>query len=154
MRIAIALCLTVAACGNPPDAKRPTGGSGSAIATNNPTGKPTVGGGPGVLKDVGCPAFSCAYHPGVNQYFTCLNGGAGTCFHFGGACMPDAACMYDSVSKSYKACAKGAEGLCQTWGTACAPTSRCMLDPTDNLHRHCDDLAGGTCRKFGALCAP
>lgn len=154
MRIAIAVCVVVAACGNPPDVKRPTDGSGSAVAKTG-SGTPAIGGtGPVVLKDVGCPAFSCAIHPGLNQYFTCLNGGAGTCFHFGGPCMPEAACMYDVASKSYKVCAKGAEGLCQTWGGACAPASKCMLDPADNLHRHCDDLAGGTCKKFGALCAP
>jgi hypothetical protein len=152
-RIVIAVCLLAAGCGNPPDVKKPTGGSGSA-ATNT-SGNPTnSGGGPAVLKDVGCPAFSCAYHPGTAQYFTCLNGGAGTCFHFGGACMPEGNCMYDAPSKSYKTCTKGAEGLCQAWGAACVPASKCMLDATDNLHRHCDDVSGGSCKKFGALCAP
>jgi len=149
VRIVIALVLA-AACGNPPEVKKPAGtSSGSATKTG-----PTTTGGPVVLKDVGCPTFTCAYHPGVGQYFTCLNGGAGTCFHFGAACTPDAGCMYDASSRSYKTCSNGNEGLCQAWGAACVPASRCMLDPTDNLHRHCDDPAAGSCKKFGALCAP
>jgi len=151
----IGVFLLAAACGNPPEVKKPTGtGSGSGTGTTGGSGGPTTGGGPTVLRDVGCPTFTCAYHAGVNQYFTCLSGGAGACFHFGAACVPDASCMYDATSRSYKTCTKGAEGTCQAWGAACAPASKCMFDATDNLHRHCDDLAGGTCKKFGALCAP
>jgi len=157
VRIATIALVLVAACGNPP-VKHPTGnGSGSGDPKTGGTGPAVKPGGtptPIVLKDVGCPTFTCAYHPGVNQYFTCLSGGAGTCFHFGHACMPENSCMYDASSKSYKQCSKGAEGLCQTWGAACAPASKCMLDPKDGLHRQCDDVSGGTCKRFGALCSP
>ena len=151
MRIAIT-CLLAAACGNPPDVRKPANGPASGSGTTVGAGNGITG--PVVLKEVGCPTFTCAYHAGVNQYFTCLSGGAGTCFHYGAACMPDANCMYDATSRSYKTCTKGAEGSCQGWGSACAPASKCMLDPTDNLHRQCSDVAGGTCKKFGASCAP
>jgi hypothetical protein len=151
----LAVVLVLAACGNPPDVKKPTGGgSGSSGQVGTSGGGPTKPTAGGTIKDVGCPSFSCAYHAGVGQYFTCLSGGAGACFHFGGACMPDNNCMYDSASKTYKTCSKGAEGLCQTWGAACAPANKCMIDPTDGLSRTCDDPATGSCKRFGALCAP
>ena len=106
------------------------------------------------LKDVGCPAPTCAYHVGGAAYFTCLAGGAGMCFHFGGPCAPADGCMYDGADHKYKQCAKPVEGTCAQFGAACAPATRCMLDPADGLHHHCDAPSGGACASYGALCAP
>jgi hypothetical protein len=171
--VAFVFLAFVVACGNPP--KKPVvpmAGSGTPAATNGgtppagitgggaiaPAPKPGGGGStvpaPVTLKTVGCPVPSCVMHPAHGTYFTCMNGGAGTCFHFGGPCIPDKACMYDAASNSYKTCTKPGEGTCQAWGAACAPANRCMFQVADNLHHTCDDLSGGTCKKFGALCAP
>jgi hypothetical protein len=75
---------------------RTTGGTGSGSAQ-------PVGGGPaGSAPDVGCLTPTCAYHAGANGYFTCLAGGAGTCFHFGAPCTPKDSCMYDAGDRTYK----------------------------------------------------
>jgi hypothetical protein len=129
-------------------------GSGTVVHAGSGAGSakaaPTVA----VLPDVGCLVTSCAFHAGTGQYFTCLAGGAGVCFHFGAACTPADGCMYDPSDRSYKACAKGVEGTCAQWGAACAPKSACMFSATDGLYHHCDDIAGGACKRYGALCAP
>ncbi|HEU0032462.1 MAG TPA: hypothetical protein VFQ53_17640 [Kofleriaceae bacterium] len=156
---AVVAIVFATACGTPPEVKRPddTGANGGA-RVGNTTGNPAKPGGTGggvvALKDIGCPSPSCAFHPNAGAYFTCLSGGAGTCFHFGPACTPDGACMYDPKARSYKQCTKPVEGQCFAWAGACAPASKCMIDPTDNLYKTCDDVSGGTCRKFAALCAP
>jgi hypothetical protein len=163
-------------CGTPPDPKRPAGAgsadTGSAGTTakggtakggtaKGGTAKGGTGGGSAAggqpdptPKDVACLVPTCVYHAGTNAYFSCLASGAGTCFHFGPACTPNAACMYDASSRGYKLCAKASEGACAAWGAACAPTSKCMFNPTDSLHHTCEDVSGGTCKRYGALCAP
>jgi hypothetical protein len=154
----IVLVIALIACGPKPDPK--TGGSGAGGAGGNGSGagsgsaKQTGGGPVGSVPDVGCLKPSCAYHAGANGYFTCLSGGSGACFHFGGPCMPKDSCMYDVADRTYKQCARGVEGMCQQWGAACAPASACMFSPADGLHHKCDELAGGSCKKSGALCAP
>jgi len=153
------LAVVAAACSPPPVAKRPNAaGDPGAIALPADHGKaPTPGPAkpaPIVLKDIGCLQPTCAYHAGTNAYFTCLSGGAGTCFHFGAACTPAGSCMYDATSRGYKQCTKVVEGTCQAWAAACAPATKCMFDPASGLHHTCDDLSGGTCKRFGALCAP
>jgi hypothetical protein len=168
----LAALLALCACGGNPPKKPvvPAGGSNEgAVAPGEkkanpaiapaPAGKP--GGGahtpaPVVLRTIGCPVPTCVLHPNHGTYFTCLNGGAGTCFHFGGPCVPDGGCMYDASSSSYKTCSKPGEGTCLAFGAACAPANKCMFSSADNLYHHCDDVdAGrGTCKKFGALCTP
>ena len=129
--------------GNPPRGAAPAnnGASDPALASIS-------------VPAIGCLAPTCAFHAGAGAYFTCLAGGAGTCFHFGAACAPADACMYDPGDRQYKTCAKPSEGVCTQWGAACAPVSKCMFDPADGLHHQCDDVAGGACKRFGALCAP
>jgi hypothetical protein len=150
------LVIALVACGHP-DVKHATppggatthtttAGSGSARGSAAPT--------PVAVADIGCLTPSCAFHPGAAAYFTCLAGGAGACFHFGGPCTPADSCMYDPAAKTYKSCARPVEGQCQQWGAACAPANGCMFDPQDGLHHHCDQVTGGTCARYGALCAP
>jgi hypothetical protein len=145
------LVIALAACGPKPDPK--TGGTAKQGGAGSGSGKPTAG--PvGSVPDVGCLQPSCAFHAGANGYFTCLAGGAGACFHFGGPCTPKDSCMFDAADRTYKQCARGVEGTCQQWGAACAPANACMFSPTDSLYHRCDDVAGGSCKKYGALCAP
>jgi hypothetical protein len=149
------LGVILVACGHPAEPVRPT------VVTASPT-KVTPVAKPGavtpppavVLKDVGCPAPTCVYHPGGAAYFTCLAGGAGMCFHFGGPCAPADNCMYDAADRTYKQCAKPVEGTCAQFGAACAPATKCMFDPADGLHHRCDAASGGKCGNYGALCAP
>ena len=150
----LALLIALAACG-PKATDVKTGGRTSAspkVGAGSGSARPT--GAVGSVPDVGCLTPSCAYHAGANGYFTCLAGGAGACFHFGGPCMPKDSCMYDATDRTYKQCARGVEGTCQQWGAACAPANACMFSPTDGLHHKCDEIAGGGCKKYGALCAP
>lgn len=146
--------LLLAACGHPADVKQPTGGgphtrivSTSGTHTGSAAPLPAVA-------DVGCLQPTCAFHAGAAAYFTCLAGGAGACFHFGGPCAPADGCMYDPADRTYKTCSKPVEGQCSQWGAACAPASACMFDPADGLAHHCDQVTGGTCAHYGALCAP
>jgi hypothetical protein len=151
LRICVILLVAAACGGHTPEAKpvtpRPVAaGSGSGSST------PAVVSAP--LPDVGCLTPSCVFHPATASYFTCLSGGAGACFHFGGPCEPTGGCMYDPNDHVYKLCTRPIEGTCQQWGAACGPKSECMFDPADALHHHCDELASGVCKKYGALCAP
>lgn len=151
------LLIALAACGpKSTDVKTGGGGAGGAHITGTSAGstKPPGTGPLGPAPDVGCLTPTCAYHAGANGYFTCLSGGAGACFHFGGPCTPGDSCMFDAADRTYKQCARVLEGVCQQWGAACAPSSRCMFSPADNLHHACDEIAGGTCKRYGALCAP
>jgi hypothetical protein len=124
------------------------------------TAQPAHGGSPAAAPliatapDIGCAQTSCAFHAGAATYLTCLSGGAGACFHFGGPCTPADACMFDPSDRAYKHCARAVEGTCAQWAGACAPASACMFDPDDGLHHHCDDVAAGGCHRYGALCAP
>jgi hypothetical protein len=156
----LAAVFSVAACGQPPE-PRHTGqvtGTNAGSATRpttpvTPVKRPATS--PDVAaRDVPCPAPTCAYHAATASYFTCLSGGAGTCFHFGARCTPADACMYDSTDRTYKKCTNAVEGTCRTWAAACEPPTKCMFDPADGLHHHCDDAGGGTCKHWGALCAP
>jgi hypothetical protein len=154
------LCLIVlalAACG-PKSTDVKSGGSGAGgtklVGAGTGSAKASAGGPVGSVPDVGCLQPSCAFHAGANSYFTCLAGGAGACFHFGGPCTPKDSCMYDATDRTYKQCAKAVEGACHQWGAACAPANKCMFSPTDGLHHTCDAVAGGSCTKYGALCAP
>jgi hypothetical protein len=114
-----------------------------------------------VLPSIGCPSPTCAFHAGASAYFTCLAGGAGTCFHFGAPCAPPDSCMYDPSDRVYKRCARTSEGTCTQWspaagaaGATCGPATKCMFNPSDGLHHQCDEIAGGGCKRYGALCAP
>ncbi|HEY1555705.1 MAG TPA: hypothetical protein VGF94_12795 [Kofleriaceae bacterium] len=157
LRIA-ALVLVVTACGPAtegpvarPLPPKPVAHAGSAAAGSGAGSAAQPG--PVAAPELGCPAPSCAYHAGAAGYFTCLSGGAGACFHFGGPCAPADGCMFDG--HAYRPCTRAVEGTCAQWGAgACAPRSGCMFDPADGLHHHCDDVAGGTCNRYGALCAP
>lgn len=149
--------IALVACGHP-DVKHATPPGGPNGASH-----PTAGSGAGhgsaalapiAVTDVGCLTPTCAYHAGAAAYFTCLAGGAGACFHFGGPCTPKDSCMYDPSDRTYKTCARPVEGQCQQWGGACAPATGCMFDPQDGLHHHCEQVTGGTCARYGALCAP
>ncbi len=153
----LALLIALAACGpKPTDVKSGgSGGGGHVAGAGSGSAKPAVG--PvGTVPDVGCLQPSCAYHAGANAYFTCLAGGAGACFHFGGPCTPKDSCMYDATDRTYKQCTRAVEGSCQQWGAACAPANACMFSPTDRLHHTCDevDASHGSCKRYGALCAP
>src|SRR5205085_2900909 len=84
------------ACGGKSPEVKPKGGRTTVHA------KPGSGSGSGsaavaiaVAPDIGCLQTSCAFHAGASAYFTCLAGGAGACFHFGGPCAPADHCMYD-----------------------------------------------------------
>jgi hypothetical protein len=125
-----------------------TGSGGQTTQGNGPTGTGSggnvVGVTPAVVPDVGCLVTSCAYHAGAGAYFTCLAGGAGTCFHFGGPCTPPDKCMYDAKDRSYKQCGNAVEGVCQQWGAPCTPANGCMYSAADGMHHD----------KSGALCAP
>lgn len=140
------LVVAVACSGGSKEVKRSGSGTGSGSARVAGTGSGSAhpAGTPAVIPDVGCLVTSCAYHAGANAYLTCLSGGAGVCFHFGGPCNPPDSCMFDAASKAYKQCASPVEGSCQQWGAACTPAKGCMYTPTDGLHRD----------KSGALCAP
>ena len=148
------------ACGgSSPEVKQPAGtGSGSATTVvSNKKPPPGVGSGSAAVQsapDVGCLTATCAYHQGTATYFTCLAGGAGVCFHFGGACTPSESCMVDAADRTYKKCANPIEGTCAQWGAACAPANACMFSFDDGLYHHCDEVAGGSCKRYGALCAP
>jgi hypothetical protein len=150
VRTAVIL-LALAACGGHPTAPRsqpaktpPHVGSASGSATAPDP----------VLADIGCLQTSCAFHAGAGAYFTCLAGGAGACFHFGGPCAPPDGCMYDPSDRTYKTCTKAVEGTCAAWGATCAPKATCVFDPKDGLYHRCDDPAAGACKKYGELCAP
>ena len=154
------LVLILVACGHPPEAKHVVAGTPSTPPAGAPVAKgaPKAGGGSAApvvaLKDVGCPAPTCVFHTGGAAYFTCLAGGSGMCFHFGGPCSPADRCMYDPGDRAYKQCATPVEGTCAKYGAPCAPASKCMFDPADGLHHRCDAPAGGSCASYGALCAP
>lgn len=149
--------IALVACGHP-DVRHttPVGGPTHPTARGSAAGSGSGAPATVAVADVGCLQPSCAFHAGAAAYFTCLAGGAGACFHFGGPCTPPDACMYDPAARAYKACARPVEGRCQQWGAACAPAGGCMFDPKDGLHHHCDqvDPAHGTCAAYGALCAP
>ena len=136
--------------------KRATGGGGQThpVATESGATAGSAATAPVPVADVGCPTPTCVFHAGAAAYFTCLAGGAGACFHFGGPCTPADSCMYDPAARTYKQCSKPVEGQCTQWGAACAPASACMFDPADGLHHHCDQATGGACARYGALCAP
>jgi hypothetical protein len=154
-RHVLPLYIALAACGpKTTDVKTGGGAGGTKVGAGSGSAKPSGPTPIGTLPDVGCLKPSCAYHAGGNAYFTCLAGGAGVCFHFGGPCTPKDNCMYDAGDRTYKQCARAVEGTCQQWGTACAPQGACMFSPTDGLHHTCDDVAGGGCKRYGALCAP
>ena len=156
IRVLFVLALALTACGPKPAAIKQGGGagqSGGSAAGGSPQ-TPSGSGPVGKIPDVGCLAPTCAYHAGATGYFTCMAGGAGTCFHFGAPCTPKDNCMYDASDRTYKQCARAVEGMCQQWGAACAPASACMFSASDGLHHKCDDVAGGSCKKYGALCAP
>lgn len=155
--VAVAVVLVIAACGPKPTAVNPGGsgaGKGTTAGTGGNSAKPAGTGPVAVAPEVGCFTPSCAYHAGANAYFTCLSGGAGACFHFGGPCTPKDSCMYDARDRTYKQCTRAVEGTCAQWGGACAPASACMFSPADGLHHTCEEIAGGSCKKYGALCAP
>src|SRR5262245_23513706 len=108
VRLVVSLAAFLAACGGSSSKKGIVPMQGSAAAgapmTAPPAIAPAPAGKPGgasatpapvVLRTIGCPVPTCVLHPNHGTYFTCLNGGAGTCFHFGGPCVPDGACMYD-----------------------------------------------------------
>jgi hypothetical protein len=155
------LVLALVACGGKSPEVKGGGGGAGGTTTHAKTGSGS-GAGSGsaaapVVADapnIGCLQTSCAYHPGAAAYFTCLAGGAGACFHFGGPCAPADACMYDAADHSYKQCSSPVEGQCTKWAAACTPKSACMFDPQDGLHHHCDEVGSGTCKRYGALCAP
>jgi len=153
--VVLALILLVG-CGTPArkGPEGPTGrgsGSGAQAGSGASSGSGST---PIAVRDVGCPAPSCAYHAGTATYFTCTSSGSGACVHFGPPCRPADACMYDATSRTYKQCATSSEGTCAQWGQACSPASKCMFDPKDGYHRQCDEVSAGTCKRFGALCAP
>jgi len=125
---------------------------GASHAAKHPTSATSTTLAP--LPDVGCPMPTCVYHVGGGAYFTCLAGGAGACFHFGGPCTPADSCMYDPTDHHYKTCATASEGVCAKWAASCTPAHACMFDPVDGLQHHCDSVSDGTCQRFGALCAP
>ena len=156
------IVLALAACG-PTAAGVKTGGAAPRPVAHAPIGPQPTPATPGTpaapattaaAPDIGCATTTCVFHAGAAAYFTCLSGGAGACFHFGGPCTPADGCMYDPADHTYKQCARAVEGQCAQWASACTPKSACMFDPGDGLHHHCDDAGGGTCRKYGALCAP
>lgn len=160
--LSLGVTVSLVSCGHPPTGVNSAGsgagsgrGSGSATAAGSGSAA-AFGAGSGVaaIPDVGRLEPTCVYHAGTAEYFSCLAGGAGVCFHFGRPCSPSDGCMYDAADRTYKQCSQIVEGQCQAWGAACAPASRCMFSPADGLHHTCDDVAGGTCRKYGALCAP
>jgi hypothetical protein len=156
------IAVVLAACGHPPDPRHGggAGGAGSATAGGSNVkpqpGHASTNPDPNLPEahEVPCPTPTCAFHAGGGAYSTCLAGGAGTCFHFGGHCTPPDSCMFDPNDRTYKSCKLAVEGTCQTWAAACEPQSKCMFDPGDGLHHHCDDASGGTCKRWGALCAP
>ena len=159
--LTLGMTASLVSCG-PPTTGVKTGGTGGGTATGSAkaagsgsaAGMATGSGGIATIPDVGCLAPGCVYHAGTGAYFTCLAGGAGACFHFGGPCAPSDGCMYDAADRSYKQCTHAVEGKCDAWGAACAPASRCMFSPSDGLHHTCDEVAGGGCRTYGALCSP
>jgi hypothetical protein len=155
----VTIAALVVGCGHPADPKhagsppaRPTKISGTGQPAPSGSG---AGGDPvSVVPDIGCPAPTCVFHAGAGAYFTCLAGGAGTCFHFGATCAPADLCMYDPAGRSYKQCARAGEGVCMKWGAACVPPGKCMFTPADGLHHRCEEVADGGCKRYGALCAP
>jgi hypothetical protein len=147
-----ALCV---ACGSHPPEPLHNAANGSASAHSAPTAGSGSSAAVAIVPEVGCPNPTCVFHAGAAAYFTCLSGGAGICFHFGGPCAPADGCMFDPQQRTYRSCAKVVEGTCAQWNAnTCAPASACMFDPDDGLHHHCDNIADGTCRKYGVLCAP
>ncbi len=157
------LVLVIACGGGSQEVKQTGGGKDHAVAAGSGSAAPKLPGRPGKgsaaapvgdAPDIGCLTTSCVFHAGAAAYFTCLAGGAGACFHFGGPCTPADACMYDPGDRTYKQCGKPVEGACTQWGAACAPRSACMFDPADGLHHHCDEPGAGTCKRYGALCSP
>jgi hypothetical protein len=164
VRAIIVVGSVVAGCGHPggggkaTDTPKAKAGSGATttVATVTPPQHPTSPPPPGFVPapDIGCPTTTCVYHPGVAQYFTCLAGGAGVCFHFGAACTPSDKCMYDAADRTYKTCNTPGEGTCLAYGATCLPATKCMLEPATGLHKTCDKPGAGRCESFGALCSP
>lgn len=151
------LVIALVACGPKGTDVKSGGGGGGGKTAGGTGGSTNQGGGPaGAVPDVGCLQPSCAYHAGANAYHTCLAGGSGACFHFGGPCTPKDSCMFDAGDRTYKQCARVVEGTCSQWGPACAPASACMFSPADGQHHKCDDVdpGRGACKRYGALCAP
>jgi hypothetical protein len=103
---------------------------------------------------VACAVKVCMYHAGANAYHLCLNGGSGTCFHYGRSCTPSHQCMYDAGSASYRTCSRTGEGQCLAFGAACEPPERCMFNRGDGMHHLCEQIEGGKCVRFGPLCDP
>ncbi len=124
-----------------------SGKSGGAVSGRS-AGKGLPGTG------ISCATRRCMYHPGADGYFRCLNGGAGTCFHYGRSCAPSNRCMYDRKARSYRSCSRVSEGRCLAFAAACEPPGRCMFNSSDNMHHVCDKLDKGRCVRFGAICDP
>jgi hypothetical protein len=62
---------------------RPGVGTGTGTGAGSQSDA-VAGGGSGLaVGGAPCPTPGCVYHPGAAAYFTCLSGGAGTCFHQG-----------------------------------------------------------------------
>lgn len=156
----LALAVVITACSHPTAPANPAPGKPAVVAdagaAKQPAPPPKQPPPPGFVPapDIGCPTTSCVYHAGVGQYFTCMAGGAGVCFHFGAACTPSDKCMYDAADRTYKTCKTPGEGTCAAYGAACAPTSKCMLEPATGLHKTCDHPVDGKCASYGALCSP
>jgi hypothetical protein len=149
----------IAACGgHTPEPVHNGAGSNAPSGSNTaPIAMGSAVGSAAIVPEVGCPNPTCAFHAGAGSYFTCLSGGAGICFHFGGPCAPSDGCMFDPQTRAYRSCAKPVEGSCAQWSTTtttCAPANACMFDPDDGMHHHCEQISGGSCAKYGALCAP
>lgn len=158
----VTIAALVVGCGHPAD-PRYAGPSPARPTKITGTTKPSPSGnGAGgnaaapvvVVPDIGCLVPTCVFHAGAGAYFTCLAGGAGTCFHFGASCAPPDLCMYDPADRAYKQCARASEGVCMKWGAACVPPGKCMFTPSDGLHHRCDEVADAGCKRYGALCAP
>jgi hypothetical protein len=147
--------ILITACGSSAPVPNPPPHNATTAAGSASAPVAMASGSAAIVPEVGCPNPTCAFHAGAGSYFTCLSGGAGICFHFGGPCAPADGCMFDPQSHGYRTCAKPVEGACAQWSNAaCAPANACMFDPDDGLHHHCDQVSGGTCAKYGVLCAP
>ena len=156
--IVIVVALVVG-CGHPADPAHPTVAAARPTKINGaskpaPSGPGAASKAVATVPDIGCLVPTCVFHAGAGAYFTCLAGGAGTCFHFGASCAPADQCMYDPADRRYKQCGRASEGVCLAWGQACAPARKCMFSASDGLHHQCEEVADGSCKRYGALCAP
>lgn len=131
-------------------------GTGAATPDAGPTELPPRRAGQPLLppEGIACAANGCVYHAGAAGYFTCTNGSAGSCFHFGASCGPTDGCMFDAADGRYKECSNIVEGQCSTWGGACTPANSCMFKAADGLHHSCDAVSDGKCTSWGGLCDP